>query len=488
MLFYSYAFVFLFFPITTIGFFFIRKLTENGAATAQTSLWGKAPLLWLLAVSLFFYAANGIQYLPVLLATMAVNYGLCLLLWKRGKNRLIYGIGVCFHILVLIGFKYTGISFVPLGISFFTFSEIAFLSDVYAGRITRTALAEYSIYMTFFPKIIEGPIALPGEFLRNLSEGLKKRFSYEACYRGVILFILGLAKKVLLADTFGSAVTYGYTNLASLNRTDAWVVMLSYSLQIYFDFSGYCDMAMGIAKCLNFDLPLNFDSPYRSGSILEFWKRWHITLTRFFTKYLYIPLGGSRKGEARTYLNMLLVFLVSGIWHGAGFPFIIWGLMHGILYVLTKWFTKHCPERVLTAFKRGPLHILCVLLTFLFVNVAWVFFRAPSASDACTLLQKLTAAGEGGLLPAWNLASCFNVDEFWYVIKVLHVDAWQYAHYILMAVLLLFGLILVFQKRTAVSMAENGKPAVWKTVFLAVLLVWCILSFSGVSSFIYVNF
>ncbi|MCI7189282.1 MAG: MBOAT family protein, partial [Lachnospiraceae bacterium] len=376
-------------------------------------------------------------------------------------------------------------------ISFFTFSQIAFLMECYRGTLGKVSALDYSVYVTFFPKLMEGPIALPDEMLSRIRTIMDRKYDWERMFRGFFLFTLGLAKKVLIADTLGKAADYGYTNLASLNSGDALIVMLSYTLQLYFDFSGYCDMAMGAAGCLGFELPLNFDSPYKAGNIIEFWKGWHITLTRFFTRYLYIPLGGNRKGKARMYLNTLLVFLISGIWHGKGLTFIIWGMMHGVLYVVTRWYRERRKDRDIV---HGVAHgagkkagrILAVFVTFLYVNVAWVFFRAPDLKEALALLKTMSSCHFARINR--NLAGCFNLDEFWYVIKVLHLDSWQYAHYILMVLMLVFALILVFFAKTAVTVSGKIKPTVVNTVLLAVLFVWCVVTFSEVSTFLYFNF
>jgi D-alanyl-lipoteichoic acid acyltransferase DltB (MBOAT superfamily) len=382
----------------------------------------------------------------------------------------------------LFFFKYTGSSFVPLGISFFTFSQIAVLMEAYRGNLKEMKAADYGVYITFFPKLIQGPIALPEEFLTGLSRSCKQKLQWDMVYRGSVLFVLGMAKKVILADTLGGAVDYGYAGLSSLHSLDAVIVMLSYTLQIYFDFSGYCDMAMGISEILGFSLPLNFNAPYQAENIIDFWKGWHITLTRFFTKYLYIPLGGNRKGEGRMYLNTLIVFFISGIWHGAGLQFIVWGLMHGVLYVITRRLQKGKEEKKSTGIKKA----VSTFLTFLYVNLAWVFFRASSVKEALTLLG--TILRFQWVRADYSLADYFNRDEFWYVIKVLHIDGWQYAHYILMVLMLAFALILVFAGKPAAVLAEKVKPRVLTSVLLAVLFVWCVLSFSQVSSFIYFNF
>ncbi|MDE6185735.1 MAG: MBOAT family protein, partial [Lachnospiraceae bacterium] len=285
----------------------------------------------------------------------------------------------------------------------------------------------------------------------------------------------------------GGAVEFGYANLAALNSADAIIVMLSYTLQLYFDFSGYCDMAMGIAGMFGINLPLNFNSPYKASNIMEFWQGWHITLTRFFTRYLYIPLGGNCKGKCRTYVNCLIVFLISGIWHGAGLTFVIWGLLHGILYVATRaWKDYRAEKGVHKQGKNKIIHGISVFLTFLYVNIAWIFFRAPSVGEAFTLIKTICAFRFSRI--NWNLAGCFNLDEFWYIIKVAGIDSWQYAHYILMSVLLLAMLFLVFFSKNAHDTAKRVKPRAISTIFITILFVWSVLSLSGVSSFLYVNF
>lgn len=489
MLFNSYAFVFLFFPCCLIGYYLAKRSGRQAAAKGV-----------LVLMSLWFYGFLQPANIPVLLCSMAVNYGIYLWMQSRKEKpekRIPIGIGICCNLLLLFAFKYTGSVFVPLGISFFTFEQIAFLMECYRGNLKKVSALDYGVYITFFPKLLEGPIALPEEMLGQLSEKEKKPFDWEGFFRALCLFVLGLSKKVLLADTLGSAADYGYQNLAALNAGDGLIVMLSYTLQLYFDFSGYCDMAMGVAGMLGFRLPLNFKSPYQASDIMEFWKGWHITLTRFFTKYLYIPLGGNRKGKGRTYLNTLLVFLISGIWHGAGITFIIWGMMHGVLYVITRALReknfavknnaeikqeketgKALPKKIIKGCK--------VLATFLYVNVAWIFFRAPSVKEALDLLKTICSLQFGRL--NWNLAGCFNLDEFWYVIKVLRLDSNPYAHYLLMVLILAVALLIVFFAKTAVTISEKIKPTVWNMLILSVLFVWCVVSFSEVSSFLYLNF
>ena len=484
MLFNSYVFVFLFFPLTLLGYYCCLKAGRklwNGAYCVSL---GNA---FMFAASLIFYGWLHPEYLPVLVSSMAVNYGIFRQIERARRKKWVLAAGIFINLAVLVCFKYLGKGdFVPLGVSFFTFTQIAFLMEGYGGNLKNVRALSCGLYVSFFPKMIQGPIALPEEMVPQF-ESNRNSLDWEKIYRCLYLFVLGLFKKVLLADTLGKAVDFGYANLASLNSWDGLIVMLSYTLQLYFDFSGYCDMAMGIAGLLGIDLPLNFDSPYKASNIMEFWKGWHMTLTRFFTKYLYIPLGGNRKGKARTYLNCLIIFLVSGIWHGAGWQFIVWGFLHGALYVLTRAWKdfgrkKERPERR----ENKILHGICVFLTFLYVNVAWIFFRAPSVREAVALLRTICSLRFGRI--NWDLAGCFNLDEFWYVIKVAGIDSWQYAHYILMFLILAGILLLIFFGKNAVNMVKKAKPNLINIIFMVVLFIWSILSFSGVSSFLYVNF
>ena len=487
MLFNSYEFIFLFLPLSFFVFYFCNIKGKHKMA------WGALFLL-----SLIFYGWSYPRAVSVLLGSLLFNYVCSILLRKRKDIKLLF-IGIAVNLLVLAFFKYFGSeSLSAPGISFFTFTQIAFLAECWRGGLSDVTALQYGTYVTFFPKLMQGPIALPEEWLGQL-KGFY-RIQWEDIYRCLLLFAAGLFKKVILADTLGKAVDFGYGNLGALNSADGLILILSYTLQLYFDFSGYCDMAMGIAGLFGIRLPVNFNSPYKAANIIEFWQGWHITLTGFFTKYLYIPLGGSRKGRARTYLNCFLVFLVSGIWHGSGWQFIVWGMMHGLLYVATRAFfdgKKKNGEQSLTTGKGLSAHVrhgLGVFFTFVYVNIAWVFFRAPSVKDALALLGTVLRLDFGRL--NWDLASCFNLDEFWYVIKLLKIDRWQYAHYIIMVLFLLVLLLVVFFGRNAVSLAEevtqklSGSFAKLSlvTLVMAVLFVWSVLAFSQVSSFLYFNF
>lgn len=477
MSFNSFLFLLVFLPITLIIYWMLKKKDLGSKA-----IW------FLVLASLFFYGYNCISGLAVLLISLIINYLIASGILK-GKGKLVLAIGIVVDILTLAFFKYgplflgTKISFIKTpGISFYTFCEIALLMECYRGTVTKLSVREYSFLMIFFPKMIEGPIVRPFEML-DQHEGASG-LDIEKIYRLILLFVLGCFKKVIIADTLGGAVDYGFTNLDVLHTGEALIVMLSYTLQLYFDFSGYCDMAMAIAGFFGFELPLNFDSPYKARNILDFWKRWHITLTTFFTRYLYIPLGGNRKGKARTYINFLMVFFVSGLWHGAGWQFIIWGMMHGVLYLICRAIYDSNGHKELFKGKIGGF--FATLFTFIYVNVAWVFFRAPSVEDAVHLFKDMGQCW----FPRFNygLAKCFNVDELWYVLKVLHLDRFNDSIYFLMIIILAVLLIIVFKAPSAVTFAKKCRINWGTTILITVLLIWCVLSFEGVATYLYVNF
>lgn len=541
MVFNSFPFLFAYLPVVLIAFWVSKRYLET-----------KWVDLCLIVASLIFYGWNYPKCLPVLLGSLIVNYVWGCLLYKDltkepkttkkkiagktvektgselnnsvRKRKCILGAGIVLNVAVLCFFKYArllpafqGMEVDAPGISFFTFTQIAFLVETYRGNIVPMGMREYGLYVSFFPKLMQGPIMLPEDFQaqrgdEKATEEHKKRTRavfknfalrstqtkdewWEKLLRNVILISLGLFKKVILADTLGQAVATGFENVSALNAIDAWVVMLSYTLQLYFDFSGYCDIAMGVAAFFGYDLPLNFDSPYKAVNIMDFWKRWHKTLTDFLTKYVYIPLGGNRKGTFRMYVNFLIVFFVSGIWHGAGWQFVVWGMMHGVLYVITRAVSGRGKDNNVRTeadsgrihrMLRGLSHGVCVLLTFLYVNVAWVFFRASSVKEGVRFLHRLVRGGAGKV--SRTIAEAFNLDEFWYVIKVFHLDRSSNSYFYVMVLFLIVCLLLIWVVPNAVQIARKCRLNAGMILLAAVLFVWSVISFSGVSTFLYFNF
>ena len=268
----------------------------------------------------------------------------------------------------------------PLAISFFTFQQIAYLVDCYKGLIKNYDVIAYALFVTFFPQLIAGPIVAHYEMIPQFMKTSNLVKNYKNIFMGIIIFLIGLFKKIIIADTYAQMATTGFDRLQSLDFWGGWFTSLSYTIQIYFDFSGYCDMAIGCALMFNIKLPINFNSPYKALNIKDFWRRWHITLSRFLRDYLYIPLGGNRKGELRAFSNVFLVFLLGGLWHGSAWTFVIWGALHGLANVIYRlWEKTHIKLNKFIAW----------FITFNFINLTWVFFRAQSFSDAHKVIKAM---------------------------------------------------------------------------------------------------
>lgn len=357
-----------------------------------------------------------------------------------------------------------------------TFQQISYIVDVYRDNNIRYSLLEYSLYVMFFPYVISGPIVRHNFLIPQFREEDRKEFNEENFAKGVYGFAVGLAKKVLLADTLAKVVNIGFANVYGLNTTTAIITILSYTMQIYFDFSGYSDMVIGIGKMLNFDMPINFNSPYKATNILEFWKRWHMSLTSFLTEYVYFPLGGNRKGKKRTYLNVFLVFLISGLWHGSNWTYIVWGALHGGASVLNRVFKKKIDDMN---------QIASWLLLFLFVNFTWIFFRASSIGDAIAFIKALGTCDFGPISP--ELVSAFIIPEFGMMLDLLFSNVEIVSRMLLVITIVIMILGILTMKNT-VEKIEEFRPTNRKIIVTTILLVWSIISFSGVTSFIYVNF
>lgn len=348
--------------------------------------------------SLYFYAYFNYSYLIIIIMSILFNYFIGEIIHKKTNLKKIFLlIGVLFNVFVLIYFKYVDFFItnanlifqyklplqnilLPLGISFFTFQQLSFVIDCYYEKSEKYDFLSYCLFVTFFPQLIAGPIVLPNEMLPQFQNDDSKSIVFSNLNKGFYIFSIGLAKKILIADSIAPLANAGFDKMNSLTFLEGWVTSLSYTMQLYFDFSGYCDMAMGVALMFNIVLPCNFNSPYMSTNIQEFWKKWHMTLGRFFTNYLYIPLGGNRKGELRTFTNLMIVFLASGMWHGAGWNFIIWGLLHGTSILIHRIWKSH--EK-----KLHPL--LGWLITFNLVNFLWIFFRAKNINGAIKIIKAM---------------------------------------------------------------------------------------------------
>ena len=470
MLFNSFVFIFAFLPITFLLYFGLNKMQQYTAAKAV-----------LVVASLYFYAFFNWSYLPIILSSIVVNY---LVAWrmkvddKRWLRKLWMIIGVAFNIGMIGYFKYfdffienVNVLFktdftlrnilLPLGISFFTFQQVAFVVDSYRKKTELPKFLDYCNFVTFFPQLIAGPIVLPEEMLPQFEDRSNRRVNYENMFNGLFIFALGLGKKVLIADSIAVFANTGFDLMTTYTMAEAWLTSLSYSFQLYFDFSGYCDMAIGIGLMFNIKLPLNFNAPYRACDFQDFWRRWHMTLNRFLTQYLYIPLGGSRRGEVRTLVNIFIVFLVSGIWHGAGWTFIVWGILHGITMIVNRLWKKYGVTLP---------NWIAIPLTFIFVNIFWIFFRADSLSDA----MQIVAA----MFNNWDLTLTRSYTDNLSTIMPYSMNR------MILFLSFVFG---VFGK-TAYQWMETKGHYRWKSAATIVTFVIGCLFISRVVTFLYFNF
>lgn len=487
MLFNSYIFVLLFFPMAVIGYYWLHHRKME-----------KAALGYLILMSMVFYGYNSIQYLAMLIVSILVNYLLVWLMDKRNspvRRKLLLVLGLLYNLGILFCFKYfdfflenvnavlkTDYPFLrlalPLGISFYTFQQLSYVIDSYRGECERYSLWEYAAYVSFFPQLIAGPIVYHDELIPQLRARENHQIQYENLCKGIYAFALGMAKKVLVADTLSKVVTAGYANVEALNCVSTILVMICYSLQIYFDFSGYCDMAYGIGFMFNVELPVNFNSPYKAASVREFWDRWHMTLTRFFTKYVYIPLGGSRRGTVRTYRNVMVVFLVSGIWHGANWTFILWGIVNGFGNLFDRFF-----DRVLRRIPR----VIRTIITFCFCTVAWSMFRAESVEQGLQMIGNLRKLGDGGLYS--EVSDVFNrIFEVRLLARAGLGKVIATAPWLLPAVFVLILILACMLMRNTQEKVNDGRYDRRRIMVTVGLLVWSILSLSDVSEFLYFNF
>ena len=494
MLFNSYEFIFIFLPITFFIYFYLNSKRLIIASKG-----------FLVFSSLFFYSWWNVAYLPLILVSMLFNYVIGNTLsqsneeQKKGLNKtfskksiLIFGIVA--NVSLLGYFKYADFFIenfnlvtnsniellhllLPLAISFFTFQQIAYLVDSYKAETKEYDFLNYALFVTFFPQLIAGPIVHHKEMMPQFANVKNKVKNYKNIALGLFIFSIGLFKKVVIADTFAVWATAGFDTATTLNFFEAWATSLSYTFQLYFDFSGYTDMAIGIALLFNIKLPINFNSPYKALNIQDFWRRWHITLSRFLRDYVYIPLGGNKKGSFRTYNNLMTTFIIGGFWHGAGWTFIFWGFLHGLALSIHRLWQN-------LGFKMWTW--LAWLITFNFVNIAWVFFRAKEWDDAIKVLTGMIGLGGINLPnPLANKLAILKEYGIEFGGWVANIDS-DGGKSLVPWLIVAFLLVLVFKN----SMEKRDTFILnYKTLILtAICLVGGILSLNKVSEFLYFNF
>lgn len=488
MYFNSYIFILAFLPVTVAGYYLINMTKKY-----------RLGHLWLLGASFVFAGYLNVYYAFVIAVSVWLGYLFVTFVTKatlgakQRKAALIFGILV--HVGILLYFKYSNffieninivlkkdIPFLelllPIGISFYTFQQIAYLVDCYREPSVKCGLLEYCLYITYFPKLLQGPILLHGDMLPYLQDENNKHFSAESFGKGLYTFALGLGKKVLLADTLALFVDAGYGNIEDLNATSAVLTMVMYSLQLYFDFSGYCDMAMGVGQMLRIPVPVNFNSPYKAVKVTEIWDRWHMTLTRFFTRYVYIPLGGSRKGSLRMYDNTFIVFVISGLWHGAAWTFVVWGILHGVAMIVSK---------LLAAGKIVLPKVIGWLLTFSFWVVSFAIFRASSLHEAAALFGCALNGGIGRVQEFFYLTIEKTVEIS--ILQKLDVfDITKAYPEVWVLIPVLFSLVgCLVMKNTQEKLQEFRFT--YRKLFVTVFLIfYSLISLGKVTVFLYANF
>ena len=487
MLFNSFTFILLFLPTTLAVFHGLERQGQHKFALGSLAF-----------ASLIFYGWWSLQALGLLLVLMAANYVVVWLLLygsheDRKRRLLLLAVGVVGNLAVLGYFKYINFflenwaaftsseatfvaTVLPLGLSFFIFQKIALLVDAHRGKVRHFEPLGYLLFVSFFPQLIAGPIVHHSEVMPQFV----RRGSIQAgtIAQGLTLFVLGLAKKVLIADTIAGLASPVFDAAAGgilPSIIEAWTAALAYALQLYFDFSGYSDMAIGLALLFGIRLPVNFNSPYKAASIIEFWRCWHITLSRFLRDYLYIPLGGNQHGHIRRYVNLAFTMLLGGLWHGAAWTFVVWGALHAFYLVinhgwiaLRRWAGWTWPSNMLT-------RLAAISITFTAVLVAWVFFRAADLSTAGVMLRAMIGLGS-------NATHSFSATFASYVIPALLAIVWWAPNSTAIV-------SYVFEDNELTTPAEFAlQRSAGGALIVGMLLSLCLMSLTHVTEFLYFQF
>ena len=471
----SYEFILMYLPIFLVVYFVLNKLSVKFARWV------------IIAAGFVFYYYAGVESFRIFLVSAVLNLAMAMAISKieRGRKVLLV-LTLVANVGVLLYYKYMSYIIsvtpidetatatdavqefiMPLGISFFTFQQIMYVVSIYRKEITSVNILDYAAYITYFPKLIMGPLVEPVSLIDQINNVEKRTFNWDNCASGLKLFSFGLFKKMVLADTFTRRVNWVFGNIDAATAGDMILTTLFYTFEIYFDFSGYSDMAVGVSKMLNINLPINFDSPYKATSIRDFWKRWHISLTSFFTKYVYFPLGGSRKGKMRTYINIMIVFLVSGLWHGA---------IHGFLQVTERLFEKYFNKLS---------EVVRWIYTFGAVNVLWLLFRSDSIAQWHVILYKIltcrsTAISDG-------MISAFILPETPLLFRLFHLmneDLIVRGLSLILFTIAGFVICLVPDNNYKTQKRMNAV----NMILAAAAFVWGFLCLSSESVFVYFGF
>ena len=470
MLFNSFEFIFIFLPIVLLLYFNLKS--------------HRAKLYLLLISSYIFYGYWNYKFVALLILTTSIDYNIGRILFKtidQTKRKRLLLASLVSNLTILGFFKYFNFfidSFysitnlissdpsrmffleivLPVGISFYTFQSLSYTMDIYFRKSEpHNDFIAYASYVALFPQLVAGPIVRHSDLVYQLEDPSRGTFNWNNFSQGIHLFVIGLSKKIILADRLALAVDPALLNLSSLSTVEAWLCALGYTAQLYFDFSGYSDMAVGLGKMMNFDFPQNFNSPYKSKSITEFWQRWHMTLSTWLRDYLYIPLGGNKLSPLKTYRNLMLTMVLGGLWHGANWVYVVWGTYHGVILAIERFF-KNRKIKIIP-------NSLALPFTFILVMIGWVFFRAPNMGFAIEWLEKM-------FIPEYSW-TFFNLtakvrDRF--------------------AAALLIGYFIIFYCRNTFEIDFEKALKVRNAILIAILFVICILYFSKNSPFLYFQF
>ena len=503
----SFNFILIFMPVMLVIWHLLNRAGKTTLAD-----------IFLTGMSLYYYYTFGASFLLILLLSIAVNYSLSFLMEKKEELRKpARAFGVLFNLALLFYFKYLGFfldnvnlifngSFsikeilMPIGISFFTFGQISYIVDRANGEAPHYPFFKYALYTVYFPKLIQGPIAFHKEMIDQFDDKSLRGFNPDMFARGMMSFIIGLGKKVILADTLALSVNYGFHYTYYMDTLTVIAVMLAYTFQIYLDFSGYCDMASGVSMMLGFKLPINFNSPYKAATAKELWQRWHMTLSRFFIKYVYIPLGGSRKGKVRTVINVLIVFVLSGLWHGAGWTYMCWGLMQGLLVVWddlgivgVRTGDEENDRKKRYLLREKPFFMVPRavgnFLTFFMFVVSLIFFRSQNMTYAIQMFKQFFFWTYPGFL--YRTASQLEIAENYIprqLFSQLGITGGENIVYVVTLILLLAVSGFVMTRKNTQEIVETTTFKKREVLGLAIVFIWSFISLSNVSTFIYFQY
>ncbi|MBA3721523.1 MAG: MBOAT family protein [Parachlamydiaceae bacterium] len=481
MLFNSYAFLLGYLPVVLLVFFGLSKIRLIQAAK-----------VWLLISSLFFYGYWDVRFLPLLMGSILFNFfcGAIIVANKGTLKIFVLFFGIFLDIALLFYFKYynffisnfqpneSSITHIilPLGISFFTFTQIAYLVDLYQSKTEPSNFLSYALFVTIFPHLIAGPILHHKEMIKQFNNLRMYIISWPNISQGMMIFIVGLFKKVIIADTLAEFVKPIFDSTTDpVPFIQAWFGALSYTLQLYFDFSGYSSMAVGLGLLFGLHLPINFNSPYKADSIIDFWRRWHITLSNFLKDYLYIPLGGSRNGKMAKIRNLFITMALGGIWHGAGWTYILWGVAHGSFLIINHLWRD---------LKISMPNLLAKFLTFLAIIIAWVIFRSPTVDQSFNILKGM-AGFNGIVLPESYFNSLGFLGTFGFKFINISQSNFKFIDLIMVGAL---TVILVFFPSSNYFIQRLKRWPTFCAIFYAVLFLLCFLNLNQVTDFLYYQF